>query len=112
VALEAADAASGNVAAALRGLGSCSCSVLERCSSVAVARKQRLQRPGALQEPWRGQEAAVAASRSVAVSLHWHGSLNDREVKNIAVETRIEMVRPQERKEDNKKGEQERHEYS
>ena len=33
-------------------------------------------------------------------------------LSNIAGETRIEKGRPQERKEDNKKGEQERHEYS
>ena len=36
--------------------------ILMLSRSVAVARKQRLQRPGTLQARYRGQEAAVAAS--------------------------------------------------
>ena len=39
---------------------------LERCKSVAVTRNYQLQHPGALQERRSAQEAAVAASRSVA----------------------------------------------
>ena len=63
---EAALAAFGSVAGALHGPRSSSCSAWERCRSVAVAWKQQLQRPEALQERCRGQEAAVPASRSVA----------------------------------------------
>ena len=53
---EAAVAASGSVAGALRGS------------------RRQLQRPGAPQEPPRGQEVAVAASRNVAGALQKPGS--------------------------------------
>ena len=83
VAPEAAVAASGSIAAALRappGSGyrvlkrctsvvwprSSSCSVQERCGSVARPPKQQLQRLGALQERIRGEKAAFATSRSAA----------------------------------------------
>jgi hypothetical protein len=79
-------AASGSMAAALQRPGSSSCSVRERCRSVAEARtqqlqtwercrrveearKQQLQRLEALQERCRGRRAAVAASGSVAGAL-------------------------------------------
>ena len=44
-------------------------SVRECCKSMAVARKQQLQRLGVLQECCSGHRAAVAASRSVAEAL-------------------------------------------
>ena len=62
---EAAVAASRSVAGALQRPGSSSCSVWERCKSVAEPRKQQLQRLRALQERHSGMEVAVAASGSI-----------------------------------------------
>ena len=48
---------------------SSTCSVQERCSSVAWAQQQQLQRPCALQKRCVAPEAAVTASGSVAGAL-------------------------------------------
>ena len=63
---EAALAAFGSVARALHGTRSSSYSAWKRCRTFAVASKQQLHRLETLQKRCRAQEAADAASGSVA----------------------------------------------
>ena len=73
----AAVAVRGSAAGALQWPGSSSCRIRERCRSVAVARKQQLQRLGVQQELRSGQEAPVAASVSAAGLLRRPGVLQE-----------------------------------
>ena len=73
---EGAVAASGSVAGALCGLRSSSCSVPQRCRSVAEARKQQLQRSAAVaaiscsgQERKPGREARGAREPNIIIDI-------------------------------------------
>ena len=59
-----------SVAGALRGPGGSSCSVQERCRSVANPKKQQWQRPGALQGAQAHVRGAGARHADISIDIH------------------------------------------